>query len=350
MRRVRLDKIGSATFRSGIGRDVYLTDEIVVEEGYVVAGRILNDKSVYNELENAEGRMVPLKSGDCIAGVLGHRNALHGYEGRLPEEVRPGDRIHLLNLGGVLGVCISFNPDVGRPFEVEVMGAVLHFPYLEKRVGVPAHIHLQAIPDNLKIRRIPPLVAVVGTCMNAGKTVAACEVIHGLVKKGMRVSAAKVTGVALRQDVLRMIDYGASEALSFADAGVVATGPETATAVTRRLISNLSRGKPDVVVLEFGDGIFGDYGVQTVLNDNEIRKWLRCVVLCANDPAGAWGACQFLKQIGIETQVVSGPVTDNRVGRSFIESQLGLKAANARTNPEPLIETVHKEVSLHATT
>ena len=46
-------------------------------------GRILNDKSVYNTLENSEGRMVPLKSGDCVAGVLGHRNALHGYEGRL---------------------------------------------------------------------------------------------------------------------------------------------------------------------------------------------------------------------------------------------------------------------------
>ncbi len=350
MRRVRLDKVGSATFRAGIGRDVYLTDEIVAEEGYVLAGRILNDKTVYNELENSQGRMVPLKSGDCVAGVLGHRNALHGYEGRLPAEARPGDRIHLLNLGGVLGVCTSFNPDVGPPFEVEVMGAVLHFPYLEKRVGVPAHIGLQAIADNQKMGKIPPIVAVVGTCMNAGKTVAACEVIHGLVKKGMKVSAAKVTGVALRRDVLRMIDYGAGEALSFADAGVVATGPETATAVTRRLIGSLSRSKPDVVVLEFGDGIFGDYGVQTVLNDSEIRQWLRCVVLCANDPAGAWGACRFLKQNGIETQVVSGPVTDNHVGRSFVESRLGLRAANALSDPGPLIESVHKEVGFHAAT
>ncbi len=348
MKRVRLDKIGSAAFRAGVARDVYLTDEIVVEEGYIVAGRILNDKSVYNTLENSEGRMVPLKSGDCVAGVLGHRNALHGYEGRLPEAVETGDRIHLLNLGGVMGECTSYNPDVGSPFEVEVLGAVLHFPYLGKRVGVPAHINLEAIPDDLDIRKVPPLVAVIGTCMNAGKTVAACEVIHGLVKKGMRVSAGKVTGVALRQDILRMIDYGATEALSFADAGVVATAPDTAPSVTRRLISNLSRAKPDVVVLEFGDGIFGDYGVQAVLDDVQIRQWLRSVVLCANDPAGAWGACRFLKQIGIEIQVVAGPVTDNKVGRSFIEKRLGLKAANARTHPEPLIETVHGEVIQHA--
>ena len=36
-----------------------------------------------------------------------------------------------------------------------------------------------------------------------------------------------------------------------------------------------------------------------------------CVVLCANDPAGAWGAVRFLEQIDISTQIVSGPVTDN---------------------------------------
>ncbi len=344
MKRVKLDKIGSAAFRAGISRDVYLTDEIVTEEGYVVAGRVLNDKSAYNQLENSEGRMVPLKSGDCIAGVLGHRNALHGYEGRLPEKVNRGDLIHVLNLGGVLGECTSYNPDVGTPFEVEVLGAVLHFPYIGKRVGIPAHIKLKAISNDLNFRKVPPLVAVVGTCMNSGKTLAACEIINGLVKKGLRVAAGKVTGVALRQDILRMIDYGAIEALSFADAGVVATASDTAKFVTRCLISNLSRSNPDVVVLEFGDGIFGDYGVQSVLDDVEVKQWLHTVVLCANDPAGAWGACRFLKRLGIEVQVVAGPVTDNEVGRSFIQKRLGLTPANARTNPETLIKKVYGEV------
>jgi len=41
--------------------------------------------------------------GDLIAGVLGERRALHGYSGVIPERVAPGDILHLLNLGGVIG-------------------------------------------------------------------------------------------------------------------------------------------------------------------------------------------------------------------------------------------------------
>ena len=33
--------------------------------------------------------MIVLHEGDVIAGVLGHRNALHGYTGVVPDSVRP---------------------------------------------------------------------------------------------------------------------------------------------------------------------------------------------------------------------------------------------------------------------
>ena len=68
------------------------------------------------------------------------------------------------------------------------------------------------------------MVAVVGTCMDAGKTVAACEIIHGLSRRGLKVAAGKLTGVALQRDVLGMLDHGAVEALSFVDAGLPSTG------------------------------------------------------------------------------------------------------------------------------
>ena len=97
-----------------------------------------------------------------------------------------------------MGKCTSFNPDVGPPFEIEVLGQVLHFPYLGKRIGEPAHVQLNAIPECEEKTEIPPLIAVMGTCMNSGKTMAACEIIHGLTKAGKRVGAAKVTGVALQ--------------------------------------------------------------------------------------------------------------------------------------------------------
>ena len=156
MKKLKLDKIGSAAKGANVRTDVYLGDTILSSAGSVLAGRVLNDKTVYNQMENRQGRMVRLKSGDIIAGVLGERHALHGYEGIVPDSIEVGDCLHLLNLGGVVGECTSFNPDVGPPFEIEVLGQVLHFPYLGKRIGEPAHVQLNAIPECEEKTEIPP--------------------------------------------------------------------------------------------------------------------------------------------------------------------------------------------------
>ncbi len=348
MRRVKLDKIASAAQRAGVKEDVYVSDQIVSREGYVVAVRILEDKPVYNTLENPHGRMTRLKAGDVLAGVLGHRRALHGYAGDVPESLAVGDRLQVLNLGGVLGRCTSFNPDVGQPFETELLGAVLHFPHLGRRVGEPAHIGLEAIPEEDPGVEFPPLVAVLGTCMNSGKTAAACAVIHGLGKLGMRVAAAKVTGVSLQRDTLNMSDHGAVEALSFTDAGIVSTSPESAPAGARRLLSHLARSRPDLIVVEFGDGVFGEYGVRAVLADPKVQGAVAAVLLCANDPAGAWGAVASLSSdMGIAVTVVSGPVTDNEVGAAFVRRTLELPAANALRDPEQLTRFVREGLAVH---
>ena len=343
--KVTLDKIGSATKNAVVERDVYLTDEIIAKEGYVVAVRVLYDKAVYNLLENIHGRMMRVKPGDVVAGVLGQRRALRGYSGDVPAELHVGDRLNILNMGGVIGRCTSFAPDVGEPFETELVGAVLHFPNLGERTSEPAHIGLNAIPD-LGFTEVPaPVIAVVGTCMNAGKTAAACEIIHGLVRNGFRVAAAKVTGVALERDMLNMRDHGAYEALSFNDAGLASTGPGTSLAAAKRIVSRLGRSQPQVIVLEFGDGLLGEYGIHSILADQDFRSWIRAVVLCANDPVGASGAVSLLKErYELSTSVVTGPVTDNEVGVGYARTALGVPAANALTSPKQLADCVQKAV------
>ena len=76
MHRISLDKIASATKNAGIEPEAYVTDDITSKEGYVLAVRITSDKAVYNGLENVHGRMMRLKPGDQIAGVLGSRRGL----------------------------------------------------------------------------------------------------------------------------------------------------------------------------------------------------------------------------------------------------------------------------------
>ncbi|MCC7290524.1 MAG: hypothetical protein IT449_00520 [Phycisphaerales bacterium] len=318
-----------------IGRDVRVAPEIVAREGFLVAGRVCGTKSVYNQLEDVHGRMVTLHDGDTIVGVLGHRNALHGYSGYVPNAITAGERLQLLNLGGVIGACTSQNPEVGKPFDVEILGAVLTFPAFEDRSGVPAHIGMNAIALRDEPRTDVPVVIVAGTCMNSGKTAAASRLIRYLSRKGLTVGGCKLTGVSLRRDTLSMMDYGAKWAVSFTDAGVVTTSPESSMRVARGLVRHLADAGAQAIVAELGDGILGEYGVQAILGDAALMNAARAIVMCANDPVGSWGAQRVMRErFQLDIDVITGPATDNAVGTGFVERELGLTAINARTHPE----------------
>lgn len=341
-----IDKIASVTGNVTVRHDARLAREIVAREGYVVAARVRGAKTVYNQLEDVHGRMVSLHDGDVIAGVLGQRNALQGYSGFVPDAIAVGDRLQLLNLGGVIGRCTSENPALGRPFDVEVLGGVLVFPEFESRAGVPAHIGMNAIPLDPAALSACPVVLVAGTCMNCGKTTAACQLIRELALRGKAVGGCKLTGVSLRRDALQMLDYGARWAVTFTDAGIVSTTPDTAVAVARALLAHLGRAGAEVIVAELGDGILGEYGVAQILADREVTSRAAAVVLAANDPVGTWGAQQLLREnFGLDIDAVTGPTTDNLVGTRYVEAQLGLAAVNARKDGAALGEIVSTRIA-----
>lgn len=344
--RVHLDKIASVTRNLQLGRQVTLTPEIEARPGAVIAGRIRGEKSVYNQLEDIHGRLSVLHDGDVIVGALGHRNALQGYEGVMPKSVNPGDALNLLNVGGVIGTAVSGSPDVGAPFEVEVLGQVLLFKEFGSRVGQPASIESGAVKGHASARQVP-VIFIAGTCMNAGKTHAACALVRRLSQEGFKVGGAKLTGVSLLRDVLSMRDYGADAILDFTDAGVACTGPETSAKIARIILSELANRGVDLIIAETGDGIMGEYGVQQILADRELQEWGKVHVLCANDPVGVAGALlHFRNAFELEVDVVTGPATDNRVGTRFVES-LGVPASNARTNAKRLGDLVLEKIRPH---
>jgi hypothetical protein len=349
--RVHLDRIASATKNAALGSDVIVGDAIIAEEGYVIAVRLLEDKSTYNTVEDLAGRMVALRKGDVLAGVLGQRRALRGYAGVVPATIAVGDTIEVLNLGGILGKCTSQNPDIGPPFKAEVLGAVLAFPDLGDRVGRPAHIRDRSVPPAERLESDVPVVYVAGTCMNSGKTVAATEMVRGLSRAGLRVSAAKLTGVSLMRDTLAMRDAGAVEALTFNDAGIATTHPGVTVAVAKGIFNRLAANKtqkPDVIVAELGDGILGEYGVQDILHDEELMKVGAAHVVAAPDPVGCWGIQQlFEHEYGLAITVLTGPATDNDVGRQYITKTLGIPAFNARREADALVRLVLEALQPH---
>jgi hypothetical protein len=224
MRSIFVDKIASVTQACELSPEVRISQDIPAEEGVIVAVEVLNNKSTYNTLELASGRMAKVGKGDIVVGALGHRKALFGYSGHVPESVQAGDIIQMLNIGGVLGVCDSVNPDKGKPFDCRVLGGVLHFPYLGERIGVPARVGHQKLDFEVKLEtRGVPVIALAGTCMEAGKTAAACAIISRMRHRSLVIDAFKATGVSLRRDILAMEDAGARHSMIFTDLGVVST-------------------------------------------------------------------------------------------------------------------------------
>jgi hypothetical protein len=345
---VVVDKIASITQACALGHELRVADDIPSEEGVVIVAEILNNKSTYNTLELTSGRMAKVARGDVVVGALGPRKALFGYSGHVPESLKPGDVIQMLNIGGVMGICDSATPDKGKPFDCRVLGVVLQFPYLGERIGVPARVGFRRLdPAAALDARGVPVVALAGTCMEAGKTAAAAAIISRMRHRGLVVDAFKATGVSLRRDIMAFEDAGARKSMIFTDLGVVTTSPRTGPALTRTMLTELAAGKPDVIVFELGDGLLGTYGVDAILDGEDIRRAITGLVLSANDPVAAWGGVKLLRdRFKVEPCMVTGPSTDNQVGVDIIEQQLKVPACNAISNPAALGDAVIAAVGL----
>ena len=310
-------------------REVLVCDEVPAQPGTLIVGRVLDDKAEYNQLEDLRGEWRTVRKGQIVVGALGVRRALRGYAGDVPERVEVGDIVHLLNAGGVMGRCTSYDPQVGPPARVEVLGAVQH-------AGMAANMAPGPVLPLRSVGTLPPVIAIAGTCMHAGKTAAGCAVIERASRAGLRVAAAKLTGVALRRDTSELQAAGAFTALTFADVGLPSTCTGDVVGAARGVLTALAHDRPDVIVAELGDGLLGDYGVLDILADEGIGRNISGLVLSASDPVAAWGGVALLERIGLRPSVITGPATDNFAGVASVERATGVSSINARLHPEAL--------------
>ena len=330
------DKIGSATSPLNLGRTVVVVPASESPQaGDVVVVRALTDSATYNMLELPTGRLAKINPGDVLIGVLGRRRALKGFVGDVPATVNAGDQLHLLNMGGVIGSCTGHHSSLSDAIKVEVIGLVS-----DEQARV-LNIADAALPPRTSLGETAPLVIIVGTCMNSGKTYAATELIKQATRAGMRVAAAKLSGIACLRDTLNMADHGAIAIASFLDCGLPSTvGATNLASVAKTIISRLNESTPDLIVIELGDGLLGGYSVESVFEDTELRAATAGLVFCASDYVGAWGGIELLRRRGIEIDVIAGSVTDSQMGQDFIEKEFGVPAANARRNGAQLFQLI----------
>jgi hypothetical protein len=330
------DKIGSATSPLQLSRTLgVVTSSAAPRAGDVVVVRALTDSATYNMLELPTGRLAKINPGDVLVGVLGRRRALKGFVGDVPAAVSAGDRLHLLNMGGVIGSCTGHHSSLSDAIQVEIIGLASDEQARVRNIGDAA------LPPQTTLGATAPLVLIAGTCMNSGKTYAATELIKQATRAGLRVAAAKLSGIACLRDTLNMADHGAIAIASFLDCGLPSTvGVGDLPTVAKTIIGRLNESSPDLIVIELGDGILGGYSVESVFDDLELRAATAGLVFCASDYVGAWGGIELLRRRGIEIDVIAGSVTDSQMGEDYIEKEFGVPAANARRNGAQLFELI----------
>lgn len=336
-----VDKIGSATSPLGLGRTVCaVSANPTPKAGDVVVVKALSESVTYGNLELPSGRLAKINRNDVLLGVLGKRRALKGFFGDVPESIKAGDRLHLLNMGGVIGVCSGHHSSLSDAIEVEVLGAVVNEP--ASMGSTYLNIADNALSPSFVLNPSAPIIIIAGTCMNSGKTVAATEIIKQAAHAGLKVAGAKMSGVACLRDTLNMEDCGAFQTASFLDCGLPSTVDYgDLSVIAKAILNRLNSFSPDLIVVELGDGIVGGYAVDSILLDSEIQAATSSFIFCASDYVGVVGGIEVLKKFGIQIDVVSGSVTDSPAGEEFVIEHYGIPAANARRSGSTLFNLAY---------
>ena len=307
---VKTNKIGSVLKNIRLKKKIKTQKNIKCLPGTVIAVKVLKVNQKYNKLELFNGRQVVLTEGDIVIGCLGSRMASSGMTGNVPKEIKPFDRIHILNLGGLIGSCKDFNILLGGPTECEVVGSVVNDE--NKQLNIDQFKQLQ-ITSKLKSK--VPVVAVLGTGIDSGKTTVSSFMIRVLKSYFKTVNACKLAGSAAQKDLCSFEDNGAKNVYDFVDAGLPSTNninPKIIVNAAKSIINHTSKNS-DVVFAELGDGLHGEYGTKQIVSDKEIQKIIKVYIICALDFPGAINILESLKTLGIKNSyfIISGPLTNN---------------------------------------
>jgi len=285
--------------------------------GDYVLAEVTGDGSVPYSIENPVGRAVEVMPGDQLVGALGRRAATLQIVGDWTA-VEDDLELETLSAGGVLGRCTS--AAVPRP-------PIARLRYLGHAHREGSKVTMRScVPSGGGERLTAPIVLITGTSMEAGKTVAGKAAVRSLRRLGLRVAAAKLTGVGRFRDVLALGDAGADPIFDFTDAGVPSTAVPAAVyaEALEVLLSLLAEGKPDVVVAEAGASPLEPYNGDTAIA--ALGERVACTVLCASDPYAVTGV---VRAFDYEPDLVSGRATSTSAAIELVGKLTGLPALNA---------------------
>ena len=273
----------------------------------------------HSGIVQATNERLRLYEGVHYVGVLGNRYATDAFAATLGAEPLGTRRaLHALTNAGMVGVVRDRASAIKPPTELRFLD------YVADAGG--ARLNLKALCgpplDTPPPVAVPPVVLVVGSGMNAGKTTTAARLVRQLVVRGRRVAALKMTGSVSDRDLRELRATGAAFVRDFSDYGHPSTflAPfAELRALQRRMLSAAAAARPEVVVVELADGIL-QRETAWLLRDPELAGHTAAVVLAAGCALSALAGTDELLGLGHRVACVSGLVTNAPL---FVEDLAG---------------------------
>lgn len=278
-----------------------LTGGYAPRAGDVLLARV--DKiGQHKRLELVTGRRADLHHGDEIVVCYGNRYAPDQFEAEVANDLSPCD---LAAAGGLAAKCLSRHTNMQPATRIVPVGV------LARDDATALNLDQFGLEPRRVPSRRPPVTAVVGTSMNAGKTTTVSQLALGLTRQGMRVAAAKVTGTGAGGDPWQMVDAGCITVLDFTDCGYASTyllEPHQCESVLETLVGHLCETQPDAILLEVADGVL-QRETRSLVASPAFGRLVDHVIFSADDAMGAAAGVAWCREHHLNVVGVSGVLT-----------------------------------------
>ncbi|WP_114853310.1 DUF1611 domain-containing protein [Brachybacterium sp. YJGR34] len=300
-----------AFLRRAEGVDL-ITEDHTPQPGEVLLARVTSIGQ-HKRLESPVSRRQILFEGDEIVVAYGSRYAADQFLAMIPEDLGP---LHLAAAGGLASRVVDQHAAVSSPTALEVIGVLRDEQGPVTLARAAAHPVVTGITARAhRPAHEVPVIAVLGTSMNSGKSTVLAHLAHGLAAAGLRVAAGKATGTGAGNDYNLFLDAGAHRVLDFTDFGYSSTfqvGFEEVRDLFLSMADELAGGaeRPDVVLLEVADGLYQGE-TSRLLGEAEFGRVVDGILFAAGDALGAVGGVGALGALGREPAAVSGVLTSS---------------------------------------
>jgi len=281
----------------------------------------------HQRVQLSSGRPSDIYPGDRVVLACGARYAPDQFEG--VAEIDP-EGADLLAGGGCIGRMTARNARVQRATELIPIGRLLNAS------GAPVNLADHAITPRATGRQIP-VIAVFGTAMNSGKTLATAQLALGLRRAGWRVAALKGTGTGAFGDYNEYRDTGAHVVADFTDAGMVTTYREPLERVKAGIDCLLAHAEDegcDVAVIEIADGLF-QRETALLLADPDFQARISGLVFACGDAVAAAGGVAELTRLGLKADALTGMLSCSPMASAEAQELTGISVLTKEHLSDP---------------